>query len=410
MSISIIILLAVLLGIALRKLSPLHIPIWVMMTLGALAALATDQISIPNAFHAINYDIIGYLFGVFVIGQALEESGYLSQLSYHLFQYAKKPKQLLLLIIFMGGLASAFLMNDTIAIMATPIMLHIARQNKMEHKPLLLALAYAITIGSVMSPIGNPQNLLIAVNAHLQQPFITFLEHLFVPTILCLFLAYGVVWLRYRKTYDGIKIEISAERPHNPQLTLITKISLALMAILIVLKIASAFWKALPDLPFSLIAILSALPILLFSRQRFDVLRKMDWATIVFFMSMFVLMQSVWDSGTFQALIKGSNINISSTPSILSISAILSQLISNVPLVALYLPVLQTHGVNTTELMALAAGSTIAGNLLIMGAASNVIIIQNAEKRRRHAFSFIEFALTGIPLGILNLLVYGLFL
>ncbi|MGZ8904036.1 MAG: anion transporter, partial [Methylobacter sp.] len=86
-------------------------------------------------------------------------------------------------------------------------------------------------------------------------------------------------------------------------------------------------------------------------------------------------------------------------------SALLSQLISNVPLVALYLPMLANT--DATSLMALAAGSTIAGNLLILGAASNVIIIQHAEKHGA-TLGFFEFALVGIPLGFLNLLIYWL--
>lgn len=356
MSLSIVILFIVLIGIALRKLSPLHIPIWIMMLAGALAVLITRQISLIDAIRSINFDIIGYLCGGFVIGQALEESGYLSQLSYQLFRHIKKPQQLILFIILMGGLSSAFLMNDTIVIISTPIILHIARHNKMEHKPLLIA--FAITIGSVMSPIGNPQNLLIAVNGRLEQPLIQFLEYLFILTVICLFVAYGFVWLYYPKRYHRFKIDTTPERPHNLKLTLITKISLALMCILILLKVISAFWKVIPDLPFSLIAIIAAVPILLFSRQRFDVLRKMDWTTIVFFAAMFVLMQSIWDGGTFQQLIQGSRLNIGTTPSILGISAIMSQLISNVPLVALYLPLLKAHGVAAPQLMALAAGST----------------------------------------------------
>jgi Na+/H+ antiporter NhaD/arsenite permease-like protein len=87
------------------------------------------------------------------------------------------------------------------------------------------------------------------------------------------------------------------------------------------------------------------------------------------------------------------------------LSATLSQLISNLPLVALYLPMLANPDVQS--LMALAAGSTIAGNFLILGAASNVIVIQNAEKRGV-TLVFFEFACAGIPLGFLNLLIYWL--
>jgi len=91
---------------------------------------------------------------------------------------------------------------------------------------------------------------------------------------------------------------------------------------------------------------------------------------------------------------------------ILLVSVILSQLISNVPLVALYLPLLVHAGAGTKEAIALAAGSTIAGNLLILGAASNIIIIQNAEKKSGDTISFLEFARIGIPLTIINVLVY----
>ena len=125
---------------------------------------------------------------------------------------------------------------------------------------------------------------------------------------------------------------------------------------------------------------------------------------------MFVLMQSVWDSGIFQSAINATHLNLVSTGVILAVSVVLSQLISNVPLVALYLPVLIQMGASTKEMMALAAGSTIAGNLSILGAASNVIIIQNAEKRSGATLTFREFARIGVPLTVINVVVYWLFL
>jgi Na+/H+ antiporter NhaD/arsenite permease-like protein len=92
------------------------------------------------------------------------------------------------------------------------------------------------------------------------------------------------------------------------------------------------------------------------------------------------------------------------------VGVLLSQLISNVPLVALLLPMLQHAGAATPELLALTVGSTLAGNLFILGAASNVIIIQNAEKRAQVTISFLEFARVGIPLTLVNVLVYWVFL
>ena len=157
------------------------------------------------------------------------------------------------------------------------------------------------------------------------------------------------------------------------------------------------------------IALISAFIIIIFSPKRFKIIKKIDWHTLIFFAAMFVLMESVWESAFFQSIIKRLNINIASIPLILIVSIFLSQLISNVPFVALYLPILTDIGDSTKEMMALAAGSTIAGNLFILGAASNVIIIQNAEKSGE-TLTFFEFAQVGFPLTLLNAIVYLIFL
>jgi Na+/H+ antiporter NhaD/arsenite permease-like protein len=121
-------------------------------------------------------------------------------------------------------------------------------------------------------------------------------------------------------------------------------------------------------------------------------------------------MQSVWNSGFIQKLIINMNVNITNLLMIFIVSIVLSQFISNVPLVALYLPMLLEAGASSKEIIALAASSTIAGNLFILGAASTVIIVQNAEKRSNETITFLEFARVGIPLTILNAAVYYVYL
>ncbi len=154
------------------------------------------------------------------------------------------------------------------------------------------------------------------------------------------------------------------------------------------------------------IALIGALPVLV-SGKRARIIRTIEWRTLIFFAALFVLMQSVWNSGFFQSIMMDLNLNITSIPVILAISVLLSQLITNVPLVALYLPLLLHAGASTTEMMALVAGSTIAGKMLILGAASNALIIQNAEKKGE-TLTFVDFAKIGIPLTIINTMVYYL--
>jgi Na+/H+ antiporter NhaD/arsenite permease-like protein len=340
----------------------------------------------------------------------MEESGYLSRLSFKLFSRAKNLDSLVLLILFGGGLLSAILMNDTLAIIGTAVVLSLAKTSNTRPKVLLLALAFAVTIGSVMSPIGNPQNLLIALNGDIANPFVTFFKYLAAPTLINLFLAYLMLQLFYRKQLDISIITHAPEPVKDRRLFAIARISLILLVLLILAKIIIVFsgWEV--DFRLTYIALIAALPVFCYLPKKPGIIKRIDWTTLVFFASMFILMQSVWNSEIIQSAIENTSLDITSTGIIFTVSVLLSQVLSNVPLVALYLPVLTHLGVTTHGLMALAAGSTIAGNLTILGAASNVIIIQNAEKKSGVSITFWEFIRIGIPLTVINVLVYWAYL
>jgi Na+/H+ antiporter NhaD/arsenite permease-like protein len=348
-----------------------------------------------------------FLFGMFVVGAVLHESGELLLLSNRVCRMAGDTGRLLLLLVFSFGFLSALLMNDTLAIIGTPVCLYLARTNRVSPKLLLLALAFSITTGSVASPIGNPQNLLVALEGPVGNPFITFALYLAVPTLLSLVLVYLSLRVAFRNEAWKGEIRICQEQVKDAGLALLSRISLGVLVALILVKVAGVF--AGIDTPVSLpvIALLSALPIIALSERRVEMVRKVDWETLVFFAAMFVLMESVWESGFLQTFIGLSG--TATVPVILGLSVVFSQFISNVPWVALYLPVITEGGRSTAALMALAAGSTMAGNLSILGAASNVIIIQNAEKEGE-TITFLEFVRIGLPLTVLQALVYWFFL
>jgi len=221
-----------------------------------------------------------------------------------------------------------------------------------------------------------------------------------------LFLAFLVLRFFFRDEFKNNTLNHIDEPVKDPKLALLVKISLILVLILIVVKVLLVSFSIPFDFRLTYIALIAAAPIVIFSRERVHVVKHIDWSTLVFFAAMFVLMQAVWSSMFFQERVEG--LDILSVPIILTLSVALSQLISNVPFVALYLPLMTFAGATDVHLVALAAGSTIAGNLFILGAASNVIIIQNAEKQNA-TLSFLDFAKIGIPLTALNILVYWTF-
>lgn len=406
MDAALIILAIVFILIAVRQIGSIRLPIWGIMLGGALAAFLFGTIPAMEAVRAIDIDVMLFLAGVFLIGAALERSGYLSVLAHQAFKDTKTATGLLIVFVGLAALASAFLMNDTLAVIGAPVALLLARSHRIKPALLLLALMFAVTIGSVASPIGNPQNLLIAIQGNLANPFVTFAQHLLLPTIINLAILVVVLRVAYRKEFHTIPLTHTKGKITDPALAKAAKWSLILLVSLVALKIALVALLPSVEIRLTWIALLAAVPVLV-SSKRLNALRHIDWRTLVFFAAMFVLMAAVWRTSTVQTLLSGHD--FTGTGTILAVSVLASQFISNVPLVALYLPVLLNAGVGTAGLMALAAGSTIAGNLLILGAASNIIVIQSAEARDVR-ISFWDFARIGIPLTILNVVVYWIFL
>jgi Na+/H+ antiporter NhaD/arsenite permease-like protein len=404
----IIVLALVFILVAVRQVGSIRLHIWQAMLFGALIVLATGHIEPMAAWRAINLDVMLFLFAMFIVGQGLEESGYLAHVSYKYFRQARSRDALLMMIIFAGGIASAFLMNDTLAIIGTPVALLLARKHAMSPKLLLLALAFAVTVGSVMSPIGNPQNPLIALSGEIGDPFLTFIRYLLLPTILNLCLTFLLLKRSFPDDFHDVELKHSQEPIRNHELAVLSRLSLRIVVLLVAAKILTSPLGLSLEFRLTHIALAACLPILVGSSRRWLILRRLDWHTLIFFAAMFVLMESVWETGFFQSFITATAVNLAGMETILCISILLSQLISNVPLVALYQPLLLHTGVGTAELMALAAGSTIAGNMFILGAASNVIIIQNAERRSRHTITFVEFARVGVPLTFANTIVFWL--
>lgn len=409
-NIPLITLLVVLVLISLRQVTHVRVQIWQAMLFGALVILITGSLSLQDALRSIHLDVMLFLAAMFIVGNALEESGYLAHISFRYFKRARTRNSLVMMILAGSGVASAILMNDTLAIVGTPVVLLLARKHGMSPQILLLALAFGVTIGSVASPIGNPQNLLIALNGTLRNPFLTFLQWLLVPTLINLWLTSVVMRRFFRDDFHDAELKHTQEPIRDKQLAFLAKLSVQIIVVLIAVKIIAAMMSIDVTLHLTHIAVAGALPVLIGSERRMRIVRELDWQTLAFFAAMFVLMESVWRTGFFQSQVERAGIPVTSPGMIAAAGLVISQFVSNVPLVALYQPLLLEAGTGEAGFMALAASSTIAGNMFIFGAASNVIIIQNAERRAGVTVTFWEFARVGLPVTLVNMGVYWVWL
>ena len=410
MPFSVIVIILVFLLIAVRKIGNVRLELYQIMLLGAALVLVSGSISIKDAILAIDLDVILFLFGMFIIGSAMEESGLIELLSYRALNRFKNVDLLVVAILLLSGFSSALLLNDTIAVIGVPLILSISKKNNISLKLLTMTLAVGVTTGSVLSPIGNPQNLLIAVRSEMENPFVVFLRYLFFPTMISMLASYLVLRIFFKREFHRRIERIETIRFRDPPLARLCNFSIGIVIGLITLKSILFLTPLHINLRLTFISIGAAIPILMFSPKRTQIMRKTDYKTLIFFASMFIVMQAVWNSNFIQSILQRGGFDLMNKDTIVVISVVLSQILSNVPLVALILPAILIKEPSYSLLCALAAGSTIAGNLLLLGAASNIIIVQNLEQRKEEAISFLEFAKIGIPLTLVQVFIYIIFI
>jgi len=398
------------------------VPIWIAMLIGATLMLTFQVIGLENAIKSIQFDVILFLFGMFSIVSALEKSGMLRLFAIKMLSKSKTPNSLLMMFVVGMGLLSAFLVNDAIALVGIPLVIYISKHLEIRPNVLLIALAFGITVGSVMTPIGNPQNLIIALQSGIPLPLVNFIKILAIPTLINLFLTYFILKIYFKKdllhAHTTLNSKILEEHViENPHLA---KLSVAILVITIAGFFVSEIlhFMHLAEIHISIVAMAGAAILYVVSGQRREIIKGVDYSVLVFFVAMFVVTAALWSSGAISLFMKylptpdPSNV-FQSNALISAYSITFSQILSNVPFVALYNYVMIGNGFTDSHIsqwMMLAASSTIAGNLTILGAASTIIIIQASESRGVRAFTFLEFLKIGSIVTGVNLAVYYLFL
>ena len=418
--VSIGVFLTVYVAVALRNLRRFKMPMWTVMLAGAVAMILSGSITLAEAYGSINLDVIFFLLGMFSIVAAMELSGLLEFLTGRMLRLTSTPRQTIAIVLFGMGLLSAFLVNDTLALTATPIMLGVSKQMHLRPSVLLITLALGVTVGSVVTPVGNPQNLLIALSSNISNPMLDFLHYLLPPTIAGLIVSYLILRFYFRKD-----LAQSAESQDLIPLTHIADRNLARLAALATGIVIIGFFivgvtqlfGVQGNLNLGTISILGATIVFLLSSRRREILKSVDWGIIIFFISLFIVVQGFWESGAIQSLMAYMpGLNPSDTfisiGAIILASLVFSQLLSNVPFVAVYIKAMIAAGFtgnNVKAWVALAGASTLAGGLTLLGAASNVIILETAESRGS-GFSSLEFSKVGLLVTIPNVLLLYLFL
>jgi Na+/H+ antiporter NhaD/arsenite permease-like protein len=362
--------------------------------IGASFMVGVNALSLDEAYRAINFDTIILLFGMMIVVANLELSGFFALVAERVVERAHSPLLLLIAIVGVSGVFSAFFVNDTMCLVLTPLVLEVAGALRRNPVPYLLAVAMAANIGSVATITGNPQNMLIGSFSAI--PYRHFLAALGPVAVAGLALAVAAVFLSYRREFLTAREVVVEKRAINVDRGLMWK-SLGIAAAMIVMFFVG--W------PVPKVAIVAGAVLLITRRVRPEkVYQRIDWPLLVMFAGLFIVIAGVEKTSlhTHLAALAG-RLHLDNAFLLSGFAAVLSNLVSNVPAVLVFKPFIGQLADPKRAWLVLAMASTLAGNLTVVGSVANLIVIQQARDRVR--IGFWEYFRVGAPLAIANMLL-----
>ncbi len=375
---------------------------------GAVSLVIVSAISFNDAIAAIDYNTITLLLGMMIIISVLELDGFFTLIAQKTISYAGTSLQLLVIIIFVTGFSSAFLVNDAVVLLFTPVILKICLSGKLNPSPFIIAEIMSSNAGSVMTITGNPQNILIGTKSGLAYGH--FLLLMFPIALLSMIVILFTVKIIYKKEFNNEnKIIFNNDDSNYNYQSMKTSVPIFLFIIL------CFFLSKEINLSYSVIALGGGSLILLFGKIKpSKVIKEVDWVLLLFFASLFIVVHSLENTGVLDQFINHFQLTnkINGIISLHGLSLILSQVVSNVPFTILMIPLLQSA---KSELMwlTLASSSTLAGNLTIIGAMANIIVIEivRSHKIKIGVWEFLKVGIivttTTFVVSILTLSLYS---
>lgn len=377
--------------------------------IGAALMLCTGVVTLRQATspESIDYETLFLLFGMMVVVGVLRISGFFIRLAHWSLDRIRSPRGLLAVVVLLSGILSAFLVNDIVCLALTPLVLHLTRRLRFNPLPHLIGLATAANVGSTGTITGNPQNMIIGIQSKI--PYLKFALHLMPVALIGLVINYFVILIVYRSALAqapgaaggiGNGPDITNHRDRIPKgrafhWLLIKSGVVALITVILFFT----------GLPIALVATGAAAFLMLSRIKPSRIFREVDWTLLLMFVGLFIVVHAFQLHVVSRWHVERWTFILNHPVDLLSVaSAALSNLVSNVPAVLLFEPIMHAMPPTSqqTGWLALAMSSTFAGNLTILGSVANLIVVENARHEGVHV-SFWDYCKAGVPITILTL-------
>jgi Na+/H+ antiporter NhaD/arsenite permease-like protein len=366
----------------------------------AALMVACGALPIHEAYKAVDLDTLTLLLGMMIVVAHLRLSGFFSLATAWVIRRAHRPLMLLIAVTAVAGVLSAFLVNDTICLVLTPLVTDLARSLRRNPVPYLLAVAMASNIGSTATITGNPQNMVIGSLSHL--PYANFAATLAPVALVGLVLTVLLIAFFHRREFFGDG-RFSAELAGTPVHHALVWRALGGTAVLVVLLFAGGS-------PPKAAIVIGGLLLLTGRVKSERVYAEIDWSLLLMFAGLFIIV-----AGAERTLLTGdvlttvARLHLDTVPVLSVATAILSNIVSNVQAVLVLKPFIQALKDQHTAWLTVAMASTLAGNLTVIGSIANLIVVQRAAASGVR-IGFSDYFKVGGPLTALTLALGTLWL
>jgi Na+/H+ antiporter NhaD/arsenite permease-like protein len=362
--------------------------------------VAVGVLTLDDALAAIDLHVVALLLGVLLIAAYLTEARFFRYTTWFVLTRARSARSLLWGLVFIAGGLSALLVNDTVCVVLTPLVVAVTAEAGLPPLPYLLALSSSTNIGGVITFSGNPQNMIVGHAAAGEPSFATYLAIAAPAGLLCLAAnAWLIGWLFRGELPDA---PLAADRPPRPYLDRsLTALGLAALALFATMALAGVSLAGA-----SMTA--AALLVLTARVSAREALGKVDWPLLLFFAALFVVVRGLAESGAlaeaYQAVAPALASGDAASDAVFIGSTVIgSNVVSNVPLVVVAVSWVPSMPDPAWGYVMLAFASTLAGNLTPFGSIANIIVLESAGPRG--AIGFLRFLRYGFVITLVSLAV-----
>lgn len=385
---------------------------------GAMVLILTGVMSADKALSYIDFNTIGVLVGMMIFVAIVRRSG---MFEYIAVRAAKAvhgdPWKIMVAFTLITAVLSAILDNVTTVLLVGPMSIAIARMLKIDPVPFLMGQILASNVGGTATLIGDPPNIMIGSAAHLS--FMDFLENTGFAVLFILVVLILLMKIVYEKKIELGTVDTGAIEKLDPSKSITNRALMKKGIIVLICVIVGFMFHDKLGIESSVIALTAAAVMLIIGREDVnETIQDVEWTTILFFMSLFVVVGGLTETGIIKELaskiIDATNGHPMVTMLVLLwASALLSSILDNIPFVATLIPLIlamQADGIDVTSFWwAISLGACLGGNGTMIGASANVVL-SDISTKHGYPITFKSYLKVGMPFMLLSIVISTVFL